>query len=85
MLVQKMAVNADLGFLLALVAFLSSGQSTPQLEVYVYIEQNCKTSYVIATSVITHTIILSLDVFSLRIYMYAQCNAYLLHTYTPGV
>ena len=73
MLVQKMAVNADLGFLLALVAFLSSGQSTPQLEVYVcvvydqsnvqqmymciyvcvYIEQNCKASYI---SHITHTI-----------------------------
>lgn len=33
MLVQKMAVNADVGFLLAVVAFLSAGQTTPQLEV----------------------------------------------------
>ena len=32
-LVQKMAVNADLGFLLAVVAFLSAEQTTPQLEV----------------------------------------------------
>lgn len=32
MLVQKMAVNADLGFLLALVTFFSTGQSNPQLE-----------------------------------------------------
>ena len=35
MLVQKMAVNADLGFLLAVVAFLSAEQTNVQLEVCV--------------------------------------------------
>ena len=33
MLVQKMAVNADLGFLLAVMAFLSAEQTNVQLEV----------------------------------------------------
>ena len=32
-LVQKMAVNADLGFLLAVVAFLSAEKTSIQLEV----------------------------------------------------
>ena len=32
-LVQKMAVNADLGFLLAVVAFLSAEHTSPHLEV----------------------------------------------------
>lgn len=35
-LVQKMAVNADLGFLLAVVTFFSKGQSNPQLEVHAH-------------------------------------------------
>ena len=33
MLVQKMAVNADLGFLLAVVAFLTAESTNIQLEV----------------------------------------------------